>query len=66
MPEGRRDDRRLLGVRWIEPGASELVHLGALHLANGGTLDALAAAVLDYPTLSEAHRVAALDGLDRF
>jgi NAD(P) transhydrogenase len=57
-------DRRLLGVHLMCPGASDLIHLGAYVLATGGTLDAFTQAVFNYPTLSEAYRAAALDGLD--
>lgn len=32
---------------------------------SGGTVDQLADTVFNYPTLSEAYRVAALDGLNR-
>ena len=60
-----RDDHKLLGVHIIGEGSSELVHLGMSLVHNGGTVDQLASAVFNYPTLSEAYRVAALDGLNR-
>jgi NAD(P) transhydrogenase len=60
------DDRRLLGVHVMCEGAAELVHLGAFVLAQGGGLDAFVGAVYNYPTLSDAYRVAALDGLSKF
>lgn len=60
-----RSDRRLIGVHLIGAQASELIHTGALHLAAGGSVDALAAAVFNYPTLSELYRIAALDCLNR-
>jgi NAD(P) transhydrogenase len=61
----RRDDRVLLGVHLIGDGSSELVHLGMALVHAGGTIDQLAGSVFNYPTLSEAYRVAALDGLNR-
>ncbi|MCC6189895.1 MAG: Si-specific NAD(P)(+) transhydrogenase [Anaerolineales bacterium] len=60
-----RGDRRLLGVHVMGDQASELVHLGALALASGGTLDSFANAVYNYPTLSETYHAAARDGLER-
>jgi len=57
------DDRRLLGVHVMCEGAAELVHLGTFVLTQGGGLNAFVGAVYNYPTLSDAYRVAALDGL---
>jgi NAD(P) transhydrogenase len=61
----RREDRVLLGVHLIGHGSSELVHIGMAVVHNGGTIDQLADSVFNYPTLSEAYRVAALDGINR-
>ncbi len=61
----RRDDHRLLGVHLFGENSSELVHLGMSVLHTGGTVDLFADSVFNYPTLSEAYRVAALDGLNR-
>ncbi len=58
-------DRRLLGVQVMCDGAADLIHLGAQVLAAGGTLDSFTQAVYNYPTLSEAYKAAALDGLER-
>jgi NAD(P) transhydrogenase len=58
-------DRRLLGVHIMCESASDLIHLGAHVMATGGTLDAFTQAVYNYPTLSEAYKSAALDGLER-
>ncbi|MCA9510492.1 MAG: Si-specific NAD(P)(+) transhydrogenase [Myxococcota bacterium] len=60
-----RDDGRLLGVHMIGPRASELIHFGMALLHAGGTIDDVAGAIFNYPTSSEAYRVAALDGLNR-
>ena len=56
---------RLLGVHIMCPTASDLIHLGVQVLSRGGTLEEFTAAVYNYPTLSEAYRAAALDGLER-
>jgi NAD(P) transhydrogenase len=57
------EDKRLLGVHLIGEMASELVHIGAHVLAAGGTIDAFIQAVYNYPTLSDAYKYAAYDGL---
>jgi NAD(P) transhydrogenase len=61
----RRKDRVLVGIHVIGEGASELVHIGMMLVQSGGTLDTLVDSVFNYPTLSEAYRVAALDGMNR-
>ena len=61
----RRKDRVVIGVHLIGQASSELVHIGMMLLHAGGTVDELLASVFNYPTLSEAYRVAALDGLNR-
>ncbi len=45
--------------------ASELVHIGQAVLAFGGPVDYFVEHVFNHPTLSEAYRVAALNGLNR-
>jgi NAD(P) transhydrogenase len=65
-------DRKLLGVHVFGTGATDLVHIGQAVMGCGGTIDYLVDAVFNYPTLSEAYKVAALDAtnkiraLDRF
>ncbi len=59
------EDRRLLGVHIIGEGASELVHIGQAVMAFGGTVDYFVSTVFNYPTLAEAYKVAALDGVNR-
>ena len=59
------DTLRLLGVHIIGEGASELVHIGQMVMAAGGTLETIRDTVFNYPTLAEAYKVAALDGLNR-
>ena len=64
--------RHLLGVHVFGTGATELVHIGQAVMTCGGTVDHLVNTVFNYPTLSEAYKVAALDvvnkmrALDRF
>ncbi|OLT21127.1 NAD(P)(+) transhydrogenase [Pseudonocardia sp. CNS-139] len=55
------DDRTLLGVHVFGTGATDLVHIGQAVMGCGGTVDYLVDTVLNYPTLSEAYKVAALD-----
>ncbi|GLZ36057.1 NAD(P)(+) transhydrogenase [Lentzea sp. NBRC 105346] len=65
-------DRKLLGVHVFGTGATDLVHIGQAVMGCGGTVDYLVDTVFNYPTLSEAYKVAALDAtnkiraLDRF
>ena len=54
-------DRKLLGVHVFGTGATDLVHIGQAVMGCGGTVDYLVDAVFNYPTLSEAYKVAALD-----
>jgi NAD(P) transhydrogenase len=60
-----RDTRVLLGVHIIGEKASELVHIGQSVLTFGGTIDYFVENVFNYPSLSEAYKVAALNGLNR-
>lgn len=57
--------RRLLGVHVFGTGATELVHIGQAVMGCGGTLDYLVDTVFNYPTLSEAYKVAALDATNK-
>ncbi|HVV13391.1 Si-specific NAD(P)(+) transhydrogenase [Amycolatopsis sp.] len=58
-------DRKLLGVHVFGSGATELVHIGQAVMGCGGTVDYLVDAVFNYPTLSEAYKVAALDATNK-
>ncbi len=53
--------RQLLGVHVFGTGATDLVHIGQAVMGCGGTVDYLVNTVFNYPTLSEAYKVAALD-----
>lgn len=61
----RTDDQRLLGASIVGEGACELIHIPAAVLHFGGTLDYFIQAVFNYPTLSDAFKYAAYDGLQR-
>ena len=56
---------KLLGVHIIGDRASEIVHIGQAVLALGGTIEYFRDTVFNYPTLAEAFKVAALDGLNK-
>ncbi|HUJ95772.1 MAG TPA: Si-specific NAD(P)(+) transhydrogenase [Terriglobales bacterium] len=56
---------KLFGVHAIGDRATEIVHIGQAVLALGGTLEYFRDAVFNYPTLAEAYKVAALDGLNK-
>ncbi|GAA2695517.1 MULTISPECIES: Si-specific NAD(P)(+) transhydrogenase [Actinosynnema] len=58
-------DRKLLGVHLFGTGATDLVHIGQAVMACGGTVDYLVDTVFNYPTLSEAYKVAALDATNK-
>jgi NAD(P) transhydrogenase len=57
--------KRLLGVHIIGDGATELIHIGQMVMAVGGTIDAFIDTVFNVPTLSELYKYAAYDGLGR-
>jgi NAD(P) transhydrogenase len=57
--------KRIFGVHIIGDRATELIHVGQAVMTHGGTLDYFADTVFNYPTLSEAYKVAALDGFAR-
>ncbi len=59
----RADDKKLLGVHILGEMASELVHIGQGCLFYGGTIDYFIQSVFNYPTLAEAYKYAAYDGL---
>jgi len=60
-----RHDLKLLGVHVIGQRATEIVHIGQAVLSYGGTVEYFRDTVFNYPTLAEAYKVAALDGLNK-
>ena len=59
------EDRTVLGVHIFGTSATDLVHIGQAVMGCGGTVDYLVNAVFNYPTLSEAYKVAALDATNK-
>lgn len=60
-----QEDHTLLGVHIIGTGATELVHIGQAVMALGGKAEFFVDNVFNYPTLAEAYKVAALNGLNK-
>jgi NAD(P) transhydrogenase len=56
---------KILGVHVIGERAAEIVHIGQAVMGLGGTIEYFRDNVFNYPTLAEAYKVAALDGLNR-
>jgi len=56
---------KLLGVHVIGDRAAEIVHIGQAVMTMGGTIEYFRDTVFNYPTLAEAYKVAALDGLNK-
>jgi NAD(P) transhydrogenase len=54
-----RASSRVLGVQVLGEGATELVHLGQGAIATGATADFFIEQIFNFPTLSEAYRIAA-------
>jgi NAD(P) transhydrogenase len=59
------EDLKLLGVHIFGTAATELVHIGQAVMGCGGTVEYLVDAVFNYPTFSEAYKVAALDVMNK-
>ena len=59
------DSLKLLGVHIIGDRAAEIIHIGQAVLTMGGTIEYFRDTVFNYPTLAEAYKVAALDGLNK-
>jgi NAD(P) transhydrogenase len=58
-----RDSQRLLGVHIVGETATELIHLGQAVIHFGGTIDYFIHSTFNVPTVSEAYKYAAYDGL---
>jgi len=59
------DDLKLLGVHIFGSNATEMVHIGQAVMGCQGTVEYLVDAVFNYPTFSEAYKVAALDVMNK-
>ena len=60
-----RENRTILGVHIVGELASELIHIGQAVMSFGGTVDYFKDAVFNYPTLSDAYKEAALNGINK-
>lgn len=63
-----RETKELLGIHCFGERASEIVHIGQaiMEQKNGGnTIEYFVNTTFNYPTMAEAYRVAALNGLNR-
>jgi len=63
-----RETLALLGIHCFGHGAAELVHIGQAIMAQpgeGNTVKYFADTTFNYPTMAEAYRVAAINGLNR-
>ena len=60
-----RETQQVLGVHIIGESSTELIHVGQAVMTLNGGLRYLRDAVPNYPTLTEAYKVAALDGYNK-
>ena len=63
-----RDTLEILGVHCFGDQASEIVHIGQVVMSQQGTANSVeyfTRTTFNYPTMAEAYRVAALNGLNR-
>jgi NAD(P) transhydrogenase len=63
-----RETREIMGIHCFGDNAAEIVHIGQAIMAQKGaanTLDYFIHTTFNYPTMAEAYRVAALNGLNR-
>jgi NAD(P) transhydrogenase len=58
-------DKKLLGVHILGENATEAVHIGQAVIKNGQTVDYFIETTFNVPTLCEAYKYAAYDGLQR-
>jgi NAD(P) transhydrogenase len=60
-----QETRQILGVHAIGTNATELIHIGQAVMAFSGTVDYFINNVFNFPTLAEAYKVAALNGVNK-
>jgi NAD(P) transhydrogenase len=63
-----RETREILGIHCFGDNASEIIHIGQAIMAQdgpGNSIDYFINTTFNYPTMAEAYRVAALNGLNR-
>jgi len=56
-----RGTTRILGVQVLGESATELVHLGQAAIAMSATVDFFVEQIFNFPTMTEAYRIAAFD-----
>jgi NAD(P) transhydrogenase len=56
-----RSTTRVLGVQVLGESATELVHLGQAAIAMSATADFFVEQIFNFPTMTEAYRIAAFD-----
>ncbi|MEP6492543.1 MAG: Si-specific NAD(P)(+) transhydrogenase [bacterium] len=59
----RPEDQRLLGASIVGDDAAELIHIAMACLSFDGTIDFFIQSVFNYPSLADAYKYAAYDGL---
>ena len=60
-----QETRKILGIHAIGTGATELIHIGQAVMALDAKVDYFVESVFNFPTLAEAYKVAALNGLNK-
>jgi len=60
-----QDTHKILGIHAIGTGATELVHIGQAVMALDGKADFFIDNVFNFPTLAEAYKIAAYNGLNK-
>ena len=63
-----RESREILGIHCFGERATEIIHIGQAIFEQKGeanTIDYFVNTTFNYPTMAEAYRVAALNGLNR-
>jgi NAD(P) transhydrogenase len=56
-----RHSGRVLGCQVLGEGATDLVHLGQAAIATGSTVEFFVEQIFNFPTMTEAYRIAAFD-----
>jgi NAD(P) transhydrogenase len=60
-----RESRQVLGVHAIGTRAAEIIHIGQAVMTCHSPIDYFVDTVFHYPTLAEAYKIAAGDGLNK-
>jgi len=60
-----QDTHKILGVHAIGTGATELIHIGQTVMALDGKAEFFIDTVFNFPTLAEAYKIAAYNGLNK-